>query len=129
MQASLQHFPPWANDLFFLSIYSDQPAASLVTRKVLGKSMERRRNKEKNYFDLERKRKIDVTRYARFLQDKLSIDKINDTRRLPVMRDKENVLTPIANVTNVWDKNDTLPVIALFCNNYSHCYSDLLTNT
>ena len=115
MQASLQHFPPWANDLFFLSIYSDQPAASLVTRKVLGKSMERRRNKEKNYFDLERKRKIDVTRYARFLQDKLSIDKINDTRRLPVMRDKENVLTPIANVTNVWDKNNNiLPCIALF---------------
>ena len=63
------------------------------------------------------------------MHDKVSIDTINDTQRLPIVRDNKVVLTLIANGVNIWDKNYTLPFIALFCNTYSNRYSALPTNT
>lgn len=130
MQASLhKHFCPWAENLFFLAIFSDQPAARLVVRILLGQSMKHRRNEVESYFDMEHNKIIDLNRYAIFLENKVSTDTINTTRQIPFVRENAPTLTNIANGVNIWDEDNTLPCISHFKEIYTQRYSALPTNT
>jgi len=130
MQTSLhKHFCPWAENLFFLAIFSDQPAARVVVRTLLGQNVRERRNEVESYFDVEQNKTINLNRYAIFLEDKVSIETRNNTRKIPFVRENAATLTLIANGINIWDENYTLPFMSSFKDIYSQRYSALPTNT
>ena len=97
MENSLhKHFGIWAGKLLFLSVYSNQPSASLVVRRVIRGRMGRRQEDVVSYYDEDHKKTVNIQKFDLFLEEYVITEVINDTRNLHLVKNNAAALSLVA---------------------------------
>ena len=128
MENSLhKHFGIWAGQLLFLSVYSNQPSASLVVRRVIRGRMGRRQEDVVSYYDKDHKKTVNLQKFNLFLEKYVRTEAINDTRNLPFVKNNATALSLVADGIDMW--NVSIPALVELQTTYIHRYAALPTNT
>ena len=74
-----RHFGIWAGKLLFLSVYSNQPSASLVVRRVIRGRMGRRQEDVVSYYDEDHMKTVNLQKFDLFLEEYVRTEAIQGT--------------------------------------------------
>ena len=126
MQESMdKHFSIWHEDnLFFYSLYSEQPMATVIAKKITGN---KRSVNDETYYSTFHKRDFHLPTLSSFIDDRVTEDVLQITREVEEIKENMIIVSMIANGADIWsDGNDEL---VFFKECYLRKYSSLPTNT
>lgn len=116
----IKHFTMWiSGNVFFLSIFCDQPMASVFAKKILHNNY----NVSDVTFHSEyHKDTIHLPALKTFIDDNISDDTMEITRQLPAIKDYLPMVRMIAHGSDIWSTNVTSYMASyrdLFLENFS----------
>ena len=119
------HFKQWANELFFLGLFSNQHTATEVAKIIFGRSVVGNGREVYAYLH---KRTIDTSLFFSFLTENVSMESLMVTRSLSVVANNPIVLSILADGQDLWAKQ-TPSILTNFRMIYLKEYLSLPTNT